>query len=58
MTMRRVEYFKNYIDELKKKYRQPLEREPDPVPELLNPNYAYLECSPSVIIHNLVFYER
>jgi hypothetical protein len=52
MTMRRIEYWKNYIEEHKSKYRLPPEREPDPVPELLNPNYAYLECTPYVIYNN------
>jgi hypothetical protein len=58
MTRRRIEYWENYMEEHKSKYRLPPEKDPDPVPELLNPNYAYMECSPSVKYFNLVFYER
>lgn len=48
MTLRRLEYWRNYIEEHRNKIRMPPEREPKPDPGLLNPNYAYLECSPSV----------
>ncbi len=58
MTRRRIQYWQDYIEEHKSKYRLPPEKEPNPVPELLNPNYAYLECSPCVYSINLVFNER
>ncbi len=51
MTIRRLEYLRNRIEEIRNKYRIPPEKYPDPVPELLNPNYAYLECSSSVYIY-------
>ncbi len=51
MSLRRLEYWKNYLEEHRNRTRLPPEKEPDPVPPLLNPNYAYLECSPSVILY-------